>query len=201
MHAILENTQFFLKQNQRESLFWTSSAFSYDFASTSQQSLLTTTEPKLNWFVKLCRMDRRYRGYTPFNLHFAKPDGTSVLSIKRGWAYGALLRPDIEIRDDRNVLIGRLGQEFSPVFARFKVVDEHGKALLSIKGDWADWDFKFFDGERQIAFLTKGDGEGLLTELASTRDNYVLQINDDVPAAMRRLILAVTVAVDISRNE
>lgn len=57
------------------------------------------------------------------------------------------------------------------------------------------------EGERQITFLTKGSGESLLTELAATMDNYSLQINDDVPASVRQLILAVTVAVDISRNE
>ena len=202
MQTILNNTQFAVRQNQKDGIFLTAAALSYDVLEPAgQQSLLNTTEPKLNWYVKLCRIDRRYRGYTPFHLTFAKSDGAPVMSIKRGWAYGSMYRPAIEIRDAGGTLIGTLKQAFSPIHARFDALDAHGKPLFSVKGDWADWDFKFLQGERQIAFLTKGSGERLLTELASTRDNYSLQINDDVPAPMRQLILAIAVAVDISRNE
>ena len=193
---------YFINQIQTESFFWTSAAFSYEISDPALKSvIMRTTEPKLGWFTKLCRIDRRYRGHTPFDVTIVAGNGDAIVNMKRGMAF---LLSKVDIFDEKKNLIGVLKQKFSPIHAKLDMLDAGGTLLFQIKGDWADWDFKLVDPQgRQLATLSKGDGEGLLTELLTTKDSYHLSIDSelDPQSPLRRLFLASAIAVDIACNE
>lgn len=198
---MFSKNHYFVNQIQKESLFWTSAAFDYEITDPeSKAGLVRTREPKLSLLTKLCRMDRRYRGHTPFDLSLVAADGAPIVSMKRGVS---IMLSTIQIFDENRTPIGSLKQKFSPVHAKLEMFDPTGKLLFTIKGDWADWDFRVVGEDGDLATISKGSGESLLTEMLTTKDSYHLKIGEEVPAQspLRRLIVASAIAVDIACNE
>ncbi|WMY72307.1 LURP-one-related family protein [Buttiauxella selenatireducens] len=198
---MLNRNNYLINQVQTEKVFWTSSAFLYEFiVPETKAKVMHTQEPKLSWLTKLFRIDRRYRGRTPFDLTIVTEDGRSIVSLRRGIA---ILVSKVQIFDAKNNLIGILKQRFSLLHAHLTMYAPDGKILFVIKGDWADWDFNIKDGEKSLATLSKGKGEGILTELFTTKDSYHLKIEDNiaVDSMLRELLIASAIAVDIACNE
>ena len=75
-------------------------------------------------------------------------------------------------------------------------------AFVQLKGKWTGWDFKFLDGNKELAQVTK-KWAGIGKELFTTADNYVLQISDSVPQddVARQLILAAVMCIDMVLKE
>lgn len=189
-----------VRQLTTEKVLWTSPEFRYEVCEPiSGHVVLTTQEPPLSWLLKLFRRDRRYRGHTPLDVSLMS-GGQRQLRLTRGIS---ILLSKIQIFDKRDALIAVLTQRFSPIHAHLELRDNNGKLLFTIRGDWADWDFKVLQGTETIATISKGKGEGLVSELFTTRDSYIVHVNEHVPtdSALRPFIAACAIAVDIACNE
>ncbi|WP_109126551.1 phospholipid scramblase-related protein [Dyella sp. C11] len=202
MHSIFKNNRFHVKQLLKpKKLFWMSSAFAYDFhCGETGEIVMKTTEPPLGFLTKMCRIDRRYRRHTPFDITLVSTDGRPQLRIKRGMSF---LLSNIEVLDGNNQPIGVIKQSFSPITAKFEILGRSGQKLAAIQGDWADWDFRIKEGDREATFITKGKGEGILQELLSCRDSYTVQVNNEVAqdSPLRPFIVAAAICIDIACNE
>ena len=64
------------------------------------------------------------------------------------------------------------------------------------------WDFRFMAGDSQLAHVSK-KWSGMGKELFTSADNYILQIDDSVPAdnPVRILILAAVLCIDMVLKE
>ncbi|MCI0152266.1 hypothetical protein KNO81_41430 [Paraburkholderia sediminicola] len=199
MHPSLKKNRYYVKQIlEVKKLVLLSPAFAYDFFDDqTEQVIMKTSEPPLGFFTKLCRMDKRYRGYTPFEITIITAAGNPVLRIKRGIT---LMHSKVELFNEHDQLIGILKQTFSPITAKFDLLDGTGSKLAAIKGDWADWDFRVTEGEREVASIVKTVDEGLLTALF--RDSFDVKVADHVPedSPLRPLIVAAAICVDMVRQ-
>ena len=74
--------------------------------------------------------------------------------------------------------------------------------VCQLKGNWVGWDFRFMDGNDQLAHISKEWG-GIGKELFTSADNYVLEISDDIPEnhPVRKLILAAVMCIDMVLKE
>jgi uncharacterized protein YxjI len=67
---------------------------------------------------------------------------------------------------------------------------------------WTSWDFKFVKDNVEFAQVSK-QWAGLGREMFTSADNYMLQINDKVPAdhPLRILILGAVMCIDMVLKE
>ncbi|MCU0444293.1 MAG: phospholipid scramblase family protein [Microscillaceae bacterium] len=127
------------------------------------------------------------------------PEGEKILTVKRGVT---LFVSTVEVLNQQDQLIGKFKQKFFSIGGKFDVLDAHENVLCSLKGKWTSWDFKFAKDNVEFAHVTK-KWSGIGKELFTTADNYILQINEVVPAdnPLRLLILAAVMCIDMVLKE
>lgn len=108
----------------------------------------------------------------------------------------------VKVLDEQGQAIGGFKQKFFSIGGSFNVLDANDKPICLLKGKWTGWDFKFMDGETELAHVTK-KWAGLGKELFTSADNYVLEISESVPAdnVVRQLILAAVMCIDMVLKE
>lgn len=108
----------------------------------------------------------------------------------------------VEVRDEQDRIIGGFKQKLFSIGGAFTVLDAPDRPICQLQGNWVGWNFRFLDGNRELAHVTKEWG-GLGKELLTTADDYILQISDDVPGndPTRPLILAAVVCIDMVLKE
>lgn len=200
MNTLLEKNHYFVKQILEVKKFiWLSPAMNYQiFDEENGTVIMETSEPPLGLFTKMCRIDKRYRGNTPFDITIKDVDGQTLVRIKRGISF---MHSNVEVFGAKGETLGRIKQTFSPINAKFDVLDNAGKLLANIKGDWAAWDFKIVAAGAEVATICKNANEGIVTMLF--RDSYDVRIAASVPAdsPLRAFVLAASVCIDIACNE
>jgi uncharacterized protein YxjI len=109
----------------------------------------------------------------------------------------------VEVIDEQKRLIGKFKQKFFSIGGKFEVLDTSERVLCMLKGSWTSWDFKFVSNDgKEFATVTK-KWNGIGKELFTSADNYVLQINPQVPAdnPLRMLIMAAVMCIDLVLKE
>jgi len=164
----------------------------------SGEMLMECREPSLGWFTKLLRFTD-YKAYTPFDVQIKSVDDQRIVRIQRGIS---IFLSKVEVRDHNNELIGGFAQKLFSIGGKFDVLDENDQVLCSLEGNWIGWDFYFRNGETTLAHVTKKWG-GLGAEMFTSADNYVLEINPEIPAddKIRKLILAAVMCIDMVLKE
>ena len=160
--------------------------------------ILHCREPNLRGFAKLLRFSD-YKRFTPFDLHVTTVDGNPILRASRGSAF---LRSNVSVFDEDDQVLGTFKQRLLSVGGAFEVLDEHGKALCQLIGKWTGWDFRFVAGDRELAHVAK-KWAGIGKEMFTSADNYILEIDEAVPAnsALRQLILSAVLCIDMVLKE
>ncbi|MEM0996428.1 MAG: phospholipid scramblase-related protein [Bacteroidota bacterium] len=195
MHSILRNNTFFVKEHV--GMFKASN--NYDiFDPATQQQVLQCRETGLSGFTKWMRFTD-YKRMTPFNIEIRTPEGEPVLSVKRGWTFW---RSKVTVHDDRGMEIGLLRQRMLSLGGKFELLDPAGNLMATLKGKWTGWNFSFVKEDQEIAHVTK-KWAGLGKEMFTTADNYMLVINDQVPAEhpIRVMILGAIMSIDMVLKE
>ena len=159
---------------------------------------MESREERLGIITKILRF-KDYKRSTPFNIQVKTPDGHQVLRVKRGIS---LFLSKVEVLDENDHVIGGFKQKLFSIGGAFTVLDANGAPLCQLKGKWTGWDFRFLDGETELAHVAK-KWAGIGKELFTSADNYVLQISDSVAAenAVRQLILAAVMCIDMVLKE
>jgi uncharacterized protein YxjI len=195
MHAILNKNLFFVKE--QIGAFRASNNYDIFDAETKEQ-LLTCREPNLGFFTKMFRFTD-YKRMTPFHIEIRDMHGNLVMEVKRGTTF---LMSKVEVFDENGRLVGSFKQKFLSIGGAFNVLDANEQTLCALKGKWTSWDFKFIRENVEFAHVTK-KWAGLGKELFTSADNYVLSIDDKVPADndLRILIMAAVMCIDMVLKE
>jgi uncharacterized protein YxjI len=195
MHATLSSNQFFVKEHT--GIFKASN--NYDiFDPATNQKTLECREPNLGIITKLFRFTD-YKRMTPFHVEIRTPEGTKVLSVKRGFS---LLLSKVEVLDENDKVVGYFKQKFFSIGGKFDVLNASESIVCTLKGKWTSWDFRFVQGNTELASVTK-KWAGLGKELFTTADNYMLSINNQaaVENNTRILIVAAVMCIDMVLKE
>lgn len=195
MHPVLKNNVFLVKEHV--GMFKAANNFDiYD--PRSQALIMECREENLGVITKILRFTDLKRT-TPFNICIRSSDGRQVVRVKRGIS---LFLSKVEVFDEQDRAIGMFKQKFFSVGGAFTVFDTRENPVCQLKGKWTGWDFKFLDGENELAHVTK-KWAGIGKELFTSADNYVLQIADGVAPdnVARNLILAAVMCIDMVLKE
>ena len=155
-------------------------------------------EERLGFITKMLRFTE-YKRMTPFDVQIRTPDGEPVVRVTRGIS---LFLSKVKVLDENNEVIGGFKQKLFSIGGAFQVLNAEDKPLCELKGKWTGWDFSFMTGTSQLARVTKKWG-GLGKEMFTSADNYVLSIDEKVPAdsPLRQLILGAVMCIDMVLKE
>jgi uncharacterized protein YxjI len=160
--------------------------------------VLHCREENLGFFTRLLRFTD-YKRMTPFDIEIRTPEGQPIVYVRRGVS---LLLSKVDVFDEHEQRIGGFQQKLFSIGGAFSVLDPNGEPLCELKGKWTSWEFSFLAGSKELAKVTK-KWNGLGREMFTTADNYVLQIDPDLPAesSLRKLILAAVMCIDMVLKE
>jgi len=196
MNSILDKNLFFVKEHVK--IFKAANSFDILDPDT-KQIVLECREENLGFFTKMFRFTD-YKRMTPFNMVIKTLSGQKIVTVRRGVSF---LRSTVEVLNEQDMLIGKFKQHFFSIGGKFEVLDHNERPLCMLKGTWTSWDFKFISNDgKEFATVTK-KWNGLGKELFTSADNYILQINSEVPAGhpLRELILAAVMCIDLVLKE
>jgi uncharacterized protein YxjI len=196
MNAVLNKNIFFVKEHV--GLLKASNSFDILDPET-QQTVMHCREENLGFLTKMFRFTD-YKRMTPFEIDVKDSQGNKIVTVKRGVS---LFLSHVQVLDENGTLIGKFKQKFFSIGGKFEVLDANDRPLCMLKGKWTSWDFRFVSADnKEFATVTKKWG-GLGKELFTSADNYVLQINNEVPEnhAIRKLILAAVMCIDLVLKE
>lgn len=195
VNKILNRNLFFIKEH----IGMFKAANNYDILDPdNQEIIMTCREENLGFFTKMLRFTD-YKRMTPFNIEIKTPDGESILTVKRGIS---IFLSTVEVFDDKNILVGKFKQKFFSIGGKFEVLDNNEQSLCTLQGKWTSWDFKFVKDNVEFAHVSK-EWAGIGKELFTSADNYMLNINENVPEnnPLRTLILAAVMCIDMVLKE
>ncbi len=195
MHAILRQNLFFIKEHV--GMFKAANNFDI-YNPDTKELLMTCREEQLGFLTKMFRFTD-YKRLTPFHVEVKTAKGEPVLEVKRGVS---LFLSTVEVFDEKGLLVGRFKQKFFSVGGKFDVLDPQNNVLCTLKGKWTSWDFKFMQGNSELAQVSK-KWAGIGRELFTSADNYMLSVNDSVRKEdhVRILILAAVMCIDMVLKE
>ena len=195
MNKLLNRNLFFVKEH----LGIFKAANNYDiFDPQTNQIILQCREDNLGIFTKIFRFTD-YKRMTPFHIEIRTETGIKVLTVKRGVS---IFLSKVCVFDENDKLVGMFKQKFFSIGGKFDVVDVSDRVICTLKGKWTSWDFRFMKDDTELAHVAK-KWAGFGKELFTSADNYMLQINDQVPAdnPVRILILAAVMCIDMVLKE
>ncbi|MDH5475857.1 MAG: phospholipid scramblase family protein [Cyclobacteriaceae bacterium] len=195
MNSILSRNLFFVKEHV--GMF--KAANNYDiYNPDNNEMIMSCREENLGFFTKMLRFTD-YKRMTPFHVEIKTPSGEKVLSIKRGVS---IFLSKVEVFDENENLVGKFKQKLFSIGGKFDVIDPNENTLCTLKGKWTSWDFKFIKDEVELAHVSK-KWAGLGKELFTSADNYMLEVNENVPQdnPVRILILAAVMCIDMVLKE
>jgi uncharacterized protein YxjI len=159
---------------------------------------LTCREPKLGLFTKILRFTD-YKRMTPFAIDVRTASGELVVRVTRGVSFFV---STVRVEDGRGQLLGSFKQKFFSLGGAFDVRNAQEQIVCTLKGKWTGWEFRFVQGDRELATVSK-KWAGIGKELFTSADNYVLEIAPWLRAddPVRRLILASVLCIDMVLKE
>ena len=124
------------------------------------------------------------------------PEGALVFTMRKP---ATIFQPKVEVYDAQGEKIGYFVSKLFSIGGGFNVYDNRNRIFAEIQGKWTGWDFTFVTPEgHEMGRVTK-KWAGMLKQLFTSADNYVVSINDDLadqPIA-KMLLLAAALAIDI----
>ena len=195
MHEALNKNLFLVKEH----IGAFKAANNYDiYGPETGQIIMECREDNLGFFTKLLRFTA-YKRMTPFNIQIRIPNGKQLIRVSRGIA---ILRSSVQVHDENDTVIGGFKQRFFSIAGSFEVLDVKDNPVCSLKGKWLGWNFRFVDGELELANVTK-KWAGIGREFFTSADNYILEISGGVAPnnQIRQLIIAAVMCIDMVLKE
>ena len=162
------------------------------------EEILHCREDRLGTLTRMLRFTD-YKVYTPFDVELRTPSGEPILTVERGVS---LFLSKVRVSDAAGTLLGGFQQKFFSIGGKFDVLDPSDAPLCTLRGKWTGWDFRFEAGSQELARVSK-KWSGIGKEMFTSADNYMLSINEEVPAEsrLRGLILAAVLCIDMVLKE
>ena len=165
----------------------------------TSESLLECREERLGTFTKLLRCTD-YKRMTPFDIDVRTPSGEPVIRVGRGIS---IFLSKVDVFDENDQRIGGFKQKLFSIGGKFDILDANDQPICTLAGKWTSWDFRFVDGGGVEYGHVSKKWAGLGKELFTSADNYMLEINENVPPdhPMRQLIVAAVLCIDMVLKE
>ncbi len=152
-------------------------ANNYDiYAPETGAKIMECREESLGIFTKILRFTD-YKRMTPFDIQIKTQGGRQIVRVKRGIS---VFLSKVEVLDENDKVIGLFKQKFFSIGGAFNLLDVDETPVCSLKGKWTGWNFRFLNGEIELATVSK-KWSGVGKEFFTSADNYVLQISDRIP--------------------
>lgn len=125
--------------------------------------------------------------------------GTKVVELTRP---RKLIKSKVIVKDGTGREVGRIVQKNVFGKIRFDLEDTQGQNLGQIKAEnWRAWDFAIVDaGDNEIGRISK-KWEGLMKNVFTTADNYVLEVAPAVTGDLRLIALASAAGIDTALKQ
>ena len=162
------------------------------------QVIMQCREEHLGRFTKLLRFSD-FKRTTPFDIKVGTPDGRQVLRVKRGVP---VMISKVKVLDENDYLIGGFKQKPFSLSGAFDVLDAEDNSVCMLKGGLTGWNFRFLSpGDVELACVSK-KWAGIGKELLSSKDDYMLEIDEAVPtdSTIRQLILASVLCIGMTQK-
>ena len=195
MHEALSRNLFLVKEHV--GMF--KAASNYDILDPeTNRVILECRENRLGVFTKVLRF-AGWKRMTAFNVEIQTPQGERLIRVHRGVS---IFLSNVSVCNEQDTRIGGFQQMFFPIGGGFTVLDANDQPAFQLKGKWTGWDFRFMNGDVELAHVTK-KWAGLGKEMFTSADNYILQISDQVPPddPVRQLILGAVMCIDMVLKE
>lgn len=134
----------------------------------------------------------------PFELNILDESKNVIASITKGITF---FMAKITVKNSKGVEIAKIAQKFS-LKPKFEITDMQGNKIATIAGDWFAWDFHITDSNgTEIGTVSKKWG-GLLKEVFTDSDKYVVNISDSLTEENQRIaVLSTAVVIDMILKE
>jgi uncharacterized protein YxjI len=195
MREVLSRNLFLVKEHV--GMF--KAANNYDiYDPVSGVEIMECRENQLGFLTKVLRFTD-YKRMTPFDILIKTPDGRQVVRVRRGIS---IFLSRVEVLDEHDRVIGLFKQKLFSIGGAFHVLDAKEQPVCALKGKWTGWNFRFLNGEIELAQVSK-KWSGVGKEFFTSADNYVLQISDRLAGddVRRPLILAAVMCIDMVLKE
>ncbi len=195
MHEVLNKNIFLVKEHL--GLF--KAANNYDIHDPgTDEIMMECREEGLGIITKLLRFTD-YKRMTPFDVQIKTPEGKQIIRIIRGIS---IFLSKVAVLNEKDQVIGGFKQKLFSIGGSFNVLDAYDHPVCTLRGKWTGWDFKFMQGETELAHVSR-KWAGIGQELFTSADNYVLEISRSVPTddPVRQLILAAVMCIDMVLKE
>ena len=167
-----------------------------DDAGTQIGKIRQEGQSKLKKFVRLVAdVDQ----FLTHKLAIYDADGSKVLEIVRP---AKVFKSTLQVNDGSGAPRGKIVQRNVVGKKRFSLEDERGRALGSIDAEnWRSWDFAVHDEQGlEVARISK-NWSGVLREIFTTADHYLVQITGAPGTSLRPLIVAAAAAIDTALKQ
>ncbi len=113
-----------------------------------------------------------------------------------------IFKSKLLIKDGQGRDVGRIVQDNVFGKIRFKLEGAQGEDLGAIKAEnWRAWDFVIVDTQdKEVGRITK-KWEGLMKNMFTTADNYVLEVDPSVQGDFRLIALASAAGIDTALKQ
>jgi len=126
----------------------------------------------------------------PMTLEVHNTEGKTIASLTRGFTF---FWPTIKVLDENGTQVASIKHKLG-LKPKFELLDMSGNKMATIKGDWIAWDFNITDtNENKIGTISK-KFNGLVKELFTDADKYVVNIDPSVTNEAQRIAIASTAA-------
>ena len=122
--------------------------------------------------------------------------GDELMVIDKPWRMG---KPHIHVWAMGH-FIGTIVQGRSLLGSQFRIKDPHGHTVGEISGNWTGWDFRVQLHGAEAARINKRH-TGLRGAWFGTEDRYAVEFAGQLHPAMRKLVVAAAVTVDVLLHE
>jgi hypothetical protein len=133
-----------------------------------------------------------------FRIKFFDDEDKIILVLQRPFT---LFLSNINIFSDDGKRLGYFKQKFKLWSGKFDVFDDSNKFIASIKGDWRDWNFKIVDDKKKKIGEINKKWAGLVKEILTTDDTYLIKIDDTLPVDEKILIVSSAIIIDMVLKE
>ena len=138
---------------------------------------------------------RIYLGhFRSFNIHIF--DESRTLVYKAHFPFRWFFKT-LELEDDQGVNLGHIQQRFAIFRKQFDVHDSRGRVIARINSSFFRfWTFEFKSGQRELGKIEK-KWSGVLSEMFTDKDNFIVSFEDKTDEKLRPLMLATCLMVDM----
>lgn len=131
-------------------------------------------------------------------LHVTDPQGAPLLTIQKSFAFAL---PSTTVSGPNGEPIGEIKRDMAVFKSKFTLADPNGNPVGTIDGDFVGWNFTIKDVNGVELARVGKQFAGLVNELFSEADRYVVQMIQNVQGPFRALLVATAVTLDVVLNE